>query len=197
MCKSDITLHRRHIADSKVHGANMGPIWGWQDPVGPHVGPMNFAIWESVEWLTLYHCGWTKLCFRCINLTFHSSEDISLIARFLGPTWGPSGADKTKVGPMLAPWTLLSGKALNDWLYHCGWTKLCFRCVNLTFLSSEDISLIARFLGPTWGPSGGRQDPGGPHEHLGCLMAVEKMGFNSIFHIYMLSILTDPYHKDL
>ena len=31
--------------NSKVHGANMGPIWGWQDPGGPHVGPMNFAIW--------------------------------------------------------------------------------------------------------------------------------------------------------
>ena len=32
--------------DSKVHGANMGPIWGRQDPGGPHVGPMNFDIWE-------------------------------------------------------------------------------------------------------------------------------------------------------
>ena len=32
--------------DSKVHGANMGPIWGRQGPGGPHVGPMNFAIWE-------------------------------------------------------------------------------------------------------------------------------------------------------
>ena len=31
--------------DSKVHGANMGPIWGRQNPGGPHVGPMNFAIW--------------------------------------------------------------------------------------------------------------------------------------------------------
>ena len=31
--------------DSKVHGANMGPIWGRQDPCGPHVGPINFAIW--------------------------------------------------------------------------------------------------------------------------------------------------------
>ena len=31
--------------DSKVRGANMGPIWGRQDPGGPHVGPMNFAIW--------------------------------------------------------------------------------------------------------------------------------------------------------
>ena len=34
--------------DSKVHGANMGPIWGRQDPGGPHVGPMNFAIWEAM-----------------------------------------------------------------------------------------------------------------------------------------------------
>ena len=25
------------------------------------------------------------------------------------PTWGPSGADRTQVGPMLAPWILLSG----------------------------------------------------------------------------------------
>ena len=34
------------IPDSKVHGANMGPIWGRQDPGGPHVGPMNLAVWE-------------------------------------------------------------------------------------------------------------------------------------------------------
>ena len=34
---------------------------------------------------------------------------LSLIARFMGPTWGPPGADGTQVGPMLAPWTLLSG----------------------------------------------------------------------------------------
>ena len=33
------------VSDSKVHGANMGPIWGRQDPGGPHVGPMIFAIW--------------------------------------------------------------------------------------------------------------------------------------------------------
>ena len=31
--------------DSKVHGANTGPIWDRQDPGVPHVGPMNIAIW--------------------------------------------------------------------------------------------------------------------------------------------------------
>ena len=32
----------------------------------------------------------------------------------MGPTWGPSGADRTQVGPMLAPWTLLSGQFTQD-----------------------------------------------------------------------------------
>ena len=31
------------------------------------------------------------------------------MARFMGPTWGSSGADRTQVGPMLVPWTLPSG----------------------------------------------------------------------------------------
>ena len=47
--------------DSKVHGANMGPIWGQQDPGGPHVGPMNFAILERThpaQW-TLW-IAWTR-----------------------------------------------------------------------------------------------------------------------------------------
>ena len=35
--------------DSKVHGANMGPIWGRQVPGGPHVGPMNLAIRGSIK----------------------------------------------------------------------------------------------------------------------------------------------------
>ena len=38
---------------------------------------------------------------------------ISQIVGFMGTIWGPSGADRTQVGPMLAPWTLLSG----HWLY--------------------------------------------------------------------------------
>ena len=38
----------------------------------------------------------------------HMILAISLIARFMEPSWGPSGADRTQMGPMLAPWTLLS-----------------------------------------------------------------------------------------
>ena len=36
--------------DSKIRGANMGPIWVLSAPDGPHVGPMNLAIrgWSCV-----------------------------------------------------------------------------------------------------------------------------------------------------
>ena len=59
-----------YFPDSKVHGANMGPLWGLQDPGGPHVGPMNLAIWSYIltclqinQWypypprVLLSHCG--------------------------------------------------------------------------------------------------------------------------------------------
>ena len=35
----------RVIPDSKALGANMGPTWVMSAPDGPHVGPMNLAIW--------------------------------------------------------------------------------------------------------------------------------------------------------
>ena len=34
--------------DNKVHGANMGPTWGRQDPGWLHVGHVNLAIWEDL-----------------------------------------------------------------------------------------------------------------------------------------------------
>ena len=43
---------------------------------------------------------------------------ITLIARFMRPTWGPSGVDKIQVGPMLALWTLLSGCFLKSALWY-------------------------------------------------------------------------------
>ena len=42
-----VTLKRHNIPDSKVHGANVEPIWGRQDPGGSHVGPMNLDLWHA------------------------------------------------------------------------------------------------------------------------------------------------------
>ena len=44
LCKKILMLSSETHPDNKVHGINMGPIWGQQDPVGHHVGPMNFAV---------------------------------------------------------------------------------------------------------------------------------------------------------
>ena len=57
--------------DSKVHGANMGPTWGRQDPGGPHVGHANLAIlditslcWnQNKSFLSFYKYHSHKLCF--------------------------------------------------------------------------------------------------------------------------------------
>ena len=35
--------------DSKVHGANIRPICGRQDVGGPHVGPVDLAIWGTTK----------------------------------------------------------------------------------------------------------------------------------------------------
>ena len=132
--------------DNKVHGANMGPIWGLSAPDGPHVGPMNLAIrvmmatqgalwcicnvfkagyndgdplllWCKIHW-GVGHDQFVHLFIQSFNIQHIPQSHIegkimvtmaSLIARFMGPTWDPSGADRTQVGPMLAPLTLLSG----------------------------------------------------------------------------------------
>ena len=56
--------------DSKVYGAIMGPTWGQQVPGGPHVGPMNIAIWEVMNkiWTVtimdeLIILTWVNQCF--------------------------------------------------------------------------------------------------------------------------------------
>ena len=66
-----LTYLMNDIPNNKVHGANMGPKWGRQDPGGPYVGPMNLAIWDvcnvaQVTWLLVFCqiitncCYWTR-----------------------------------------------------------------------------------------------------------------------------------------
>ena len=82
-------------------------------------------------WNIVYWCIYASLCLNelthwpledvvtiskpTLRIKFMSTCEIAVswmtsqIARFMGPKWGPPGASRTKVGPMLAPWTLLSG----------------------------------------------------------------------------------------
>ena len=74
----------------------------------------NWVIWFTLFEIaankndTLLQAHTDEVCNTCMELLCWAKKR-SLIARFMGPTWGPSGADRTQMGPMLAPWTLLSG----------------------------------------------------------------------------------------
>ena len=85
---------------------------------------------------------WTRFCGDQLSV-------IPLIARFMGSTLGSSEADRTQVGPMLAPWTLLSETtsycaliypmtALMAWfsLIITETTRICVECADLRLLSA-------------------------------------------------------------
>ena len=75
------------------------------------------------------------------------------ITKFMGPTWGPPGSCRPQMGPMLAPWTSLSGYILRDiW-------QMEHRITSITIKRFPDSKAYGANMGPIWG----RQDPGGPH----------------------------------
>ena len=64
-------------------------------------------IWKLDARLLVCCNSWILQGFLIIALA--ENRLATPIARFMGTTRDPSGADRTQVGPMLAPWTLLSG----------------------------------------------------------------------------------------
>ena len=73
---------------------------------------LSFYILKFTLFLWIY----LKITHWSSSLT-HGSEQ-SQIAMFMGPTWGPPGSCRPQMGPMLDPWTLLSGGTsynLNHW----------------------------------------------------------------------------------
>ena len=117
----------RHIPNSKFHGANMGPTWVLSAPDGSHVGPMNLAVRDNLvaifvaailvpmpvmqsslcnslqDWVPYMK----PMCLRSSHkiqwLGFMIGHKDTLTARFVGPTWGPSGANRTQMPPTCWP----------------------------------------------------------------------------------------------
>ena len=98
---NNATPLRLAIPDSKVYGANMGPTWGQRDPGGPHVGPMNFAIWDVRRTGFEYKCQLKRLyasrktCYLkiefiqvlCTILSFHVGLMILVIPQYVDTSW--------------------------------------------------------------------------------------------------------------
>ena len=49
--------------------------------------------------------------FAFAVISQHGDVAGTQIMKFMGPIWGPPGSCRPQMGPMLAPWTLLSGKS--------------------------------------------------------------------------------------
>ena len=71
---------------------------------------------------------------------------MSQIARLMRPIWGPPWADRTQVGPMLAPWTLLSGWSrrvyIIPWYHNINYLY----CTKLLLGTRYSIRIICVFL---------------------------------------------------
>ena len=65
----------------------------------PSYGRVNQCRSDILIGITFYYFMW----YHTWNNLHHIIP--SLITSFVGPTLGPTGADRTPVGPMLAPWT--------------------------------------------------------------------------------------------
>ena len=120
-------MHLFHIPQYTIQNKNV------------HISVLNGALRDTEQ----VHCGICEIglllgCMRYSVEPFNlphrqitSTHLPSLIARFMGATWGPSGADRTQVGPMLAPcWPhelCYLGSYENKTLGLIGF-KLAFRC---------------------------------------------------------------------
>ena len=112
-CLLNRLFRRRSKKTSKLRvtglcvGNSPGPV------NSPHKGPVTRKMFpfDDVIMIIISPVPWNWIpSAGSPNIIMSSPSKPTQIARFMGPTWGPSGADRTQVDPMLAPWTLLSGQ---------------------------------------------------------------------------------------
>ena len=72
------------------------PEPGWYHSDAASIGPISVGFWH-------------------ITICLRGSCCCTQIAKVMGPTWGPPGSCRPQMGPMLAPWTLLSGWCWWKW----------------------------------------------------------------------------------
>ena len=96
-----ILYHHRYVStyiislEISLIASFMGPTWGRQDPGGPHVDPMNFAIWDVpaciislqicaylhciitymyLHYISIYMCLPTLYHYRCVYLHYSITD---------------------------------------------------------------------------------------------------------------------------
>ena len=96
-----------YILSIELLGTNLSEI---------RIGMLSFSFKKMH--LNLYSAKMAAILSRRDGLILASSSELrrrdyngktSQITKFMGPTWAPPGSCRPQMGPMLAPWTWLSG----------------------------------------------------------------------------------------
>ena len=102
--KTQITnkLHLLEWKQTPVHIVQIRSDYDINPIIYPHGWNMWCLLWVFVRKLVI------TIGHDCI-LFLHKGHQI---AKFIGPIWGPPGSCRPQMGPILAPWILLSGPIL-------------------------------------------------------------------------------------
>ena len=114
----DLQLYQIWLFDVKDETGNAKIDWVHHMHISCSRNPIIEIIWDlrTINNLGKFEkylrkvVGVTALKGCCVTTTCHIAHlfpctKLIQIARFMGPTWGPPGACRPQMGPMMAPWT--------------------------------------------------------------------------------------------
>ena len=118
------------MSDSKVHGANMGPTWVLSAPDGPHVGPMNLAIWDFMASTSaqctsllctmnlLLHCNYVPLSM-CTNLVGKIGAKLTLLTLFNDTSLNHNVLATSALRAIMCEWNIGKNSVKICWFKPC------------------------------------------------------------------------------
>ena len=153
-CYPQIFLsHMWNVITSTVPAHDLPPIGSMTsaNTVLKNFGPIYMQNWQLKMHNQIPIKALSELSHKCVGFCWSL---YSQITKFMGLTWGPPGSCRPQMGPMLAPWTLLSGLiCLGDVWYHClnplhatlfiGNTKMYLQLISLLY---NDMTQVVEIL---------------------------------------------------
>ena len=105
-CRVKLLLMWRPVFSSRLHD-----LFGFPKQCISHAQTLPSHIHSTIDLPKLSEKISIDTCLSIFSWQQYdtSSRNMSLVARLMGPTWGPPGSCRPQVGPMQASWTLLSG----------------------------------------------------------------------------------------
>ena len=102
-----LKLHKTQEMQDVLSLCGLCRSYHFNDIILTHWSLNKMAVILLMPYLSAFSCE-----IQIISLPF-IRQNSTQIARFMGPTWDRTWSCRSQMGPMLAPWTLLSGNWQN------------------------------------------------------------------------------------